>query len=55
MKIPKPRVNDIVETIDLRKMFGRVIKIINNKEVLVDWRNNKHIENISNLALVERR
>jgi hypothetical protein len=55
MKTPKPRVNDIVETLDLSKMFGRVIRIFNNREVVVNWENGNQIESIKNLALVERR
>jgi hypothetical protein len=55
MKIPKPKINDIVETLDLGKMFGRVIKIFNNQEVIVNWENGNSIEKIKNLALVERR
>lgn len=54
MKIPKPRVNDIVETLDLSKMFGRVVRIFNNKQVVVNWANGNNIENIKDLALVER-
>ena len=55
MKIPKPRINDVVETLDLEKMFGVVKKIINNREVMVNWGDEKSIEKIKNLALVERR
>lgn len=55
MKIPKPRINDIVETLDLRKCFGRVISINNNKQVVVKWENIYAIENIKDLALVERK
>ena len=55
MKIPKPRINDIVETLDLNKCFGRVIRIFNNKEVVVNWENGNNIEKIENLALVERK
>jgi len=55
MKIPKPRINDIVETLNLSKMFGRVIRIFNNEEVIVNWENGNSIEKIKDLALVERR
>jgi hypothetical protein len=55
MIIPKPRVNDMVETLDLSKMFGRVVRIFNNKQVVVNWENGNSIESIKNLALVERR
>jgi hypothetical protein len=55
MKIPKPRVNDVVETLDLSKMFGRVIRIWNNREVIVNWENGNAIEKIKDLALVKRR
>jgi hypothetical protein len=55
MKIPKPRINDIVETLDLSKTSGRVVRIFNDKEVVVNWDNGNEIEKIKNLALVERR
>ena len=55
MKIPKPRVYDIVETLDFSRIGGVVRKIISKTKVLVDWGNIQLVERIKNLALVERR
>ncbi|KKM20792.1 hypothetical protein LCGC14_1641910 [marine sediment metagenome] len=57
-KIPKPRVYDNVELLDMSKIFGWVKRIIDNETVLVVWSDtipDKEQEvKIKNLALVRR-
>ena len=65
--IPKPRVNDIVERCDMSRMFGKVIRKVDNRYVIVRWADGEehhHIgsvlkstdtkELIKGLALVDR-
>jgi hypothetical protein len=54
----KPKVDDLVEMLDLSKLFGRVIEIKSDKEVLIDWAdktpNYRTIESIKDLAITKR-
>ena len=58
-KVPKPRIGDIVETLDLEKINGRVVGFQTTKKVRVRWTDKTGkiyiaIENIKDLALVSR-
>ena len=56
---PIPRLNDVVERVDFKRMFGRVIKIIDKKHLKIRWADKEKpyekIESINKLALIERR
>lgn len=58
---PTPRRNDIVEKIDLSRMFGRVLgtKIEKGTYALVEWKDGlkpiQEVVLITDLALVERK
>ena len=54
----KPRKGDIVETLSLSRMFGRVERIINNDNVQIRWNDGGNpklqVIKIKDLALVAR-
>jgi hypothetical protein len=54
----KPRVDDCVERINFKRMFGRVKKIISSEKVEVEWNDDLEpkitTEKIKCLALVKR-
>ena len=54
---PKPRIGDIVERLDMSKMFGRVTGIKRPDHVRVQWVEDEgvSIELIKDLALVSRK
>ena len=54
-QLPKPKINDGVEMLDMSKVFGRIKKILSNTTVLVDWGDKKEKVKIRDLALVSRR
>jgi hypothetical protein len=54
----KPKKGDIVETLSLSRMFGRIERIVNNNNVQVRWNDGSNpklqIIKIKDLALVAR-
>jgi hypothetical protein len=57
-RTPKPRKNDIVEKVDLSRMFGMVKKIVKPNFIFVEWNDGVSPkitkEKIKDLALVAR-